>query len=192
MWRYLSPLLIFLIPFSAESQSKSFIESASIIADSIEIDAEGNLTAKGHVEIHHNETILKAQEIYYLRSSDKLSAKGPLILIDSKGKETEGENAIFTNDFQEAVLLATRVMLKNQLEISAEKLEYLVDKKSDFSEVFATSCKTCKDEKPFWLIKAKRVTHNEELKTIYFFEASLEILGIPAFYTPYILSLIHI
>ncbi len=186
MWRYLSPLLIFLAPFSALSQNEKFIESASLIADSIAIDAEGNLTAKGHVEIHHNQTILKAQEIYYLRSSDKLSAKGPLILIDRNGNETEAENAIFTNDFQEAVLLATRVMLKNQLEISAEKLEYLVDKKSDFSEVFATSCKTCKDEKPFWLIKAKRVTHNEELKTIYFFEASLEILGIPAFYTPYI------
>ena len=186
MWRYLSPFLIFLVPFSAQSQNESFIESASLIADSIAIDAEGNLTAKGHVEIHHNQTILKAQEIYYLRSSDKLSAKGPLFLIDRHGNETEAENAIFTNDFREAVLLATRVILKNQLEISAERLEYLVDKKSDFSKVFATSCKTCKNEKPFWLIKAKRVTHNEELKTIYFFDASLEILGIPAFYTPYI------
>ncbi len=186
MWRYLSPFLIFLVPFSALSQNESFIESALLIADSISIDAEGNLTAKGHVEIHHNQTILKAQEIYYLRSSDKLSAKGPLFLIDRNGNETEAENAIFTNDFQEAVLLATRVMLKNQLEISAEKLEYLVDEKSDFSQVFATSCKTCKDQEPFWLIKAKRVTHNKELKTIYFFEASLEILGFPAFYTPYI------
>ena len=83
MWRYLSPILIFLVPFSAQSQIESFFESASLIADSIAIDAEGNLTAKGHVEIHHNQTILKAQEIYYLRSSDKLSAKGPLILIDS-------------------------------------------------------------------------------------------------------------
>ena len=81
MWRYLSPFLIFLVPFSAQSQNESFIESASLIADSIAIDAEGNLTAKGHVEIHHNQTILKAQEIYYLRSSDKLSAKGPLYLI---------------------------------------------------------------------------------------------------------------
>ena len=77
MWRYLSPFLIFLVPFSAQSQIESFFESASLIADSIAIDAEGNLTAKGHVEIHHNQTILKAQEIYYLRSSDKLSAKGP-------------------------------------------------------------------------------------------------------------------
>jgi len=186
MWRYLPSSLIFLILFSVQSQSESFVESASIVADSIAIDAEGNLTAKGHVEIHHNQTVLKAQEIYYLRSSDKLSAKGPLFLIDSYGNETAAENAIFTNGFQEAVMLATRVMLKNQLEISADKLEYVVDKKSEFSQVFATSCKTCGDEKPFWLIKAKRVSHNKELKTIYFFEASLEILGFPVFYTPYI------
>ena len=186
MWRYLSPIFIFLVPFSAQSQVESFVESASIVADSIAIDAEGNLTAKGNVEIHYNETILKAQEIYYLRLSDELSAKEPLSLIDSSGNETKAQNAIFKDDFREAILLATRVILKNQLEISAEKLEYVINKKSDFSSVFATSCMTCKNEKPFWLIKAKKVSHNEELKTIYFFDASLEILGFPAFYTPYI------
>jgi len=186
MWRYLFPLLIFLVPFPIHAEIDSFAESASIIADSITIDAKGNLTAKGNVEVRHNEIILKAHEIYYLRSADELAAKGPLSLIDGSGNETTAENAIFKNDFQEAILRATRVILKNQLEISAENLEYVIGKKSDFSHVFATSCKTCEDEKPFWLIKAKKVSHNKELKTIYFFEASLEILGFPAFYTPYL------
>ena len=186
MWKYLSSLLIFLGTSTVQAQIDSFVESASIIADSIIIDAEGNLKAIGNIEINHNNTILKAQEIYYRRSSDELSAIGPLSLIDSSGNETKAENAIFKNDFREAILLATQVILKNQLEISAEKLEYVINEKRNFSTVFATSCRTCKNEKPFWLIKAKKVSHNEELKTIYFYGASMEILGFPTFYTPYI------
>ena len=186
MFRYLSASLLLLMSFFSVAQSESFIESASIIANSIEIDAEGNLTAKGNVEVHYKENILKAEEIYYARSSDEMSAKGPLSLIDHTGNETKAGDAIFKSEFQEAILLATRVILKNQLEISADELKYAINDKSVFSRVSATSCKTCENEKPFWLIKAKRVSHNQKLKTIYFYDASLEILGIPAFYTPYI------
>ena len=75
MFRYLSASLLFLMPFLSVAQGESFVESASIIANSIEIDAEGNLTAKGNVEVHYKENILKAKEIYYARSSDELSAK---------------------------------------------------------------------------------------------------------------------
>ena len=124
MFRYLSASLIFLMPFLSVAQSEDILENASIIANSIEIDAEGNLTAKGNVEIHYKENILKANEIYYARSSDELSAKGPLSLIDHNGNETKAGDAIFKNEFQEAILLATRVKLKNQLEISAEELKY--------------------------------------------------------------------
>ena len=76
MLRYLFMFLVILIPFLALAKNDSFIQSASIVADSIEIDAKGNLTAKGNVEIHHDDNILKAQEIFYQRSSDKLTAKG--------------------------------------------------------------------------------------------------------------------
>ena len=154
MFRYLCVSLIFLMPFLSVAQSKSFVESTSIIADSIEIDAEGNLTAKGNVEIHFKENILMAKEIHYTRSSDELLAKGPLSLIDHEGNETKARDATFKNEFQEAVLLATRVVLKNQLEISAEKLKYAINDTSVFSGVAATSCKTCENEKPLWIIKA--------------------------------------
>ena len=50
--------------FLSVAKGDSFVESASIIANSIEIDAEGNLTAKGNVEVHYKENILKAKEIY--------------------------------------------------------------------------------------------------------------------------------
>ena len=117
MFRYLSASLLFLMPFLSVAQGESFVESASIIANSIEIDAEGNLTAKGNVEVHYKENILKAKEIYYARSSDELSAKGPLFLIDHTGNETKAGDAIFKSEFQEAILLTTRVILKNQLEM---------------------------------------------------------------------------
>ena len=53
MFRYLSASLLFLMPFLSVANGESFVESASIIANSIEIDAEGNLTAKGNVEVHY-------------------------------------------------------------------------------------------------------------------------------------------
>ena len=85
MQRYLFALLVISIPFLALAKNDSFIQSASIVADSIEIDAKGNLTAKGNVEIHHYNNILKAREIFYQRSSDKLTAKGPISLIYGTG-----------------------------------------------------------------------------------------------------------
>ena len=124
MQRYLFALLIISIPFLALAKNDSFIQSASIVADSIEIDAKGNLTAKGNVEIHHDNNILKAREIFYQRSSDKLTAKGPISLIDGTGDETKADSAVFENGFQEAILKATQVILKNQLEITAEELKY--------------------------------------------------------------------
>ena len=184
MQRYFFALLIILIPFLSHAKNDSFIKSASIIADSIEIDAKGNLTAKGNIEIHHDDNILKAQEIFYHRSSDKLTAKGPISLIDGTGDETKADSAVFENGFQEAILHATQVILKNQLEITAEELRYAVNQTSDFNRVSATSCKTCNGEKPFWVIKAKKVSHNKKLKKIYFYDAYLEIFGVPAFFIP--------
>ena len=64
MRRYPFLLFIILIPILAQAKNDNFTKSASIIADSIEIDAKGNLTAKGNVKIHHNGNILKAQEIF--------------------------------------------------------------------------------------------------------------------------------
>ena len=75
---------------------------------------QGNFTAKGNVEVHYKENILKAK-IYYKRSYDELSAEGPF-LIDHTGNETTASDAVFKNEFQEAILLATRVILENQLE----------------------------------------------------------------------------
>ena len=45
---------------------------------------------------------------------------------------------------------------------------------------------SCENEKPFWQIKAEKVTHNEKSKTIYFYNAYIDILGLPIFYTPYL------
>ena len=186
MRRYLFALLIISIPFLAQAKNDSFIKSASIIADIIEIDAKGNLTARGNVEIHHDDNILKAQEIFYQRSSDKLTAKGPISLIDDTGDEIKADSAVFENGFKEAILHTTQVILKNQLEITAEELNYGDNQTSDFNHVSATSCKTCNGKKPFWVIEAKKVSHNKKLKKIYFYDAYLEIFGVRAFFIPYI------
>lgn len=186
MWRYLSTLLIFLIPFLSEAQSENLFENASIIADNIEIDAKGNLLANGNVEIRHNEHILKANRISYSKESDTLLVNGPLSLTDSSGNVTQANSAVFKDDFEEAVLLATKVILEKQLEISADELISNTNDESNFNRVSATSCVTCENEKPFWQIKAKKVTHNEKSKTIYFYNAYVDVLGFPIFYTPYL------
>jgi len=186
MWRYFYLLLLFSTPILANVQNENFFDKASIVADKIEIDANGNLKAKGNVKIRYNNNILKASEISYSKKTDELSVLGPLSITDSRGNEAIADNAIFKKDFREAVLLATKVILKKQLEISAERLVSSINQDSNFTRVTATSCKSCKNEKPFWVIKAKRVKHDEKLKTIYFYDSSIEILGLPVFYTPYL------
>ena len=66
MRQYLFLLYLTLIPFLALAKNDNFIKSASIIADIIEIDANGNLSAKGngglrqmynYATINHNDKI---------------------------------------------------------------------------------------------------------------------------------------
>ena len=104
MQRYFFYLLLLLIPIVSNAQSDGFVDNASIIADKIEIDANGNLKAKGNVEIRHNNNILKASEISYSKNMDELSVVGPLSFLDSSNNEIKADNAVFKNDFKEAVL----------------------------------------------------------------------------------------
>lgn len=186
MQRYLYYFLLLLIPIVSNAQSDGFVDNASIIADKIEIDANGNLKAKGNVEIRHNNNILKASKISYSKNIDELSVVGPLSFLDSSNNEIAADSAVFKNDFQEAVLLATKVILENQLEISAEQLISTINDQSKFTRVAATSCQSCENEEPFWVIKANKVVHDKNLKTIYFYDALIEILGFPVLYIPYL------
>ena len=144
MQRYLYYFLLLLIPIVSNAQSDGFVDNASIIADKIEIDANGNLKAKGNVEIRHNNNILKASKISYSKNIDELSVVGPLSFIDSSNNEITADNAVFKNNFQEAVLLATKVILENQLEISAEQLISTINDQSKFTHVAATHVKVVK------------------------------------------------
>ena len=79
MFRYLSASIIFLMPFLSAVQSESFVENASIIANSIEIDAEGNFTAKGNVEVHYKENILKAKKYITKEVMMNFQPKAPFL-----------------------------------------------------------------------------------------------------------------
>ena len=54
-----------------------------------------------------------------------------------------------------------------------------------------TACEACKDnpERPrMWQVRAKRIIHDNTEKMIYFEDASLDFIGIPIAYVPFLFA----
>ena len=96
MQRYLYYFLLLLIPIVSNAQSDGFVDNASIIADKIEIDANGNLKAKGNVEILDkiNKYLITTNEITYEKEEEIIYTKG-----NSKASSSEDNIIIYSEDF---------------------------------------------------------------------------------------------
>jgi LPS-assembly protein len=158
-------------------------------ANEIQYDyANEKVAAVGRVQIHYRGSVLEADRVNYDQRTKRLYAEGNVRLTESDGKIINAERLELGEDFRDGFVDSLQVETGDKTYIAASRADRGEDKLTVFQSGVYTACEPCKDDvkkPPKWQVKAARILHDENEKTIYFEDARLEFFGFPVAYFPY-------
>ena len=175
----LAVLLTLALPARAQDQ-------ATLVSDSLEITGDTRLIADGNVEVFFKGSRLKASRIVFDQAANRLEIDGPIVLTEASGETIIlAGQAELAADLSEGILTSARLVLNQQLQLSADRMLRVAGRYTALQSVAASSCKVCKGRPtPLWEIRARRVVHDEVERQIYFDRAQFRLAGVPVFYIP--------
>ncbi len=158
-------------------------------ADDLSFDEDlGTATARGNVEIVQGERILNADSVTYNQRDDIVTASGNVVLLEPTGEVLFAEFAELTADMREGFLRGFRMLLNDDSRLAAVSAQRRGGVETELSRAVYSPCRNCLgfDEEPLWQIKARRVLHDAEAQEVIYRDATLEVLGMPIAYTPFL------
>ncbi|MCE8007808.1 LPS assembly protein LptD [Aestuariivita sp.] len=180
--------LLVLLPVAASAQDAETgedTEPAVLIADRVSVTPDGKLIATGSVEAFQGTQKLTARRITYDRETETLSIEGPIRLTDGPSVTILADAAELDRDMQNGLLQGARMVLDQQVQLSALRLDRTEGRYSQLYKTSVTSCRICEEgQAPLWQIRARRVIHDQEGKQLYFEEAQLRVMDVPVLYLP--------
>ncbi len=149
----------------------------------------GIVTASGKVEIARGGYVLHADKVSYNQKTKVMRAEGNVAMLTPTGEVQFADAEEITGDMKQAFAENIGILFPDNSRMAARSAQryegrYLVADKAMY-----TSCNVCKenpDNPPLWQIRAREVTHDSEEHNIYYHDATLDMAGIPVFYTPYL------
>ncbi|MDO9637647.1 MAG: LPS assembly protein LptD [Pseudotabrizicola sp.] len=172
--------LLSLVP----ARSTSAQDMAALVANSVRIDAGGQLIAEGGVEVFYQGRTLSAARIVYDRAGDRLTITGPIVLVDGANTILVANQADLAADLTEGVLTSARLVLNRELQLAANQIQRVGGRYTQLDNAVASSCKICSTAPPLWEIRARRVVHDQQERQIYFDHAQFRVSGVPVVYFP--------
>ncbi len=158
---------------------------STLIADQVEITAEGFLVASGNVEAMQGDYHLTAERITYDPEGETLEIEGPVTLQQGDNSVILAESAALSTDLENGLMKSARVVLDQQLQLSAVEGNRVNGRYTQLYNTVASSCEVCAARPtPLWQIRARRIVHDDLEKQIYFDHARFEVMGVPVMYFP--------
>jgi LPS-assembly protein len=158
-------------------------------ADEVEYDDQLALTiAKGHVEIAQGTQILLADTVTYNQHTDTVTASGHVSLMTPDGSVMFSDYMELRNGMNDAFANNVRMLLSDRSRLAANAARRTNGNRTDLRRAVYSPCDLCKSDPtkpPAWQLKAREMTDDKELQRLEFRDATMEIDGIPVFYTPY-------
>ena len=172
------------------STRQAFEETPAVLqADEVEYqDDREVVVARGNVEIAQGERILLADQVSYNMQTDVITAEGDVSLLQPSGEVAFADYVEVTGDLREGALRAFRMLLTDNSRLAAATAVRVGDNRTDMNKAVYSPCDLCEDDPeraPLWQMRAERVTHDQEAQQLRYRNASLELFGLPVFYTPY-------
>jgi len=180
----------------ARAQSGSGNDRLLVDAKEIVYDNDRNtIAASGDVQMNYQGRTLQADRVTYDRNTGRVFAEGNARLTDANGTVATGDRFELTDDFRSGFIDSLRVVQTTveqgrplTTRFSAPRAERAEGETTTFERGTYTACEPCKDNPerpPLWQVKAAKIIHNNSERTIYYEDATLELLGIPVAYLPY-------
>ena len=152
-------------------------------------DINGIATATGSVEFVHQGRILQADTVTYNESADLVIASGNVVLVEQTGEVLFSDYAELTGDMREGLIGQIQILLGENARLMANGGRRTDGRITEMSRAVYSPCELCEDSlnhAPFWQVKARRVVHDQLLQDLIYYDATLELFGIPIAYTPYL------
>lgn len=160
--------------------------AAMLIADTVYLDGRDRVIAEGHVEALRGGARLQADRVVYDRGTGQLAITGPITLTDASGRAVVlADSAELDEDLRNGLVRGARLMLDQQVQLAAYRLDRSEGRYSQLYKATVSSCHVCNDGRPpLWQIRARRVVHDQQDRQLYFENARFEVLGLPIFWLP--------
>src|SRR6266700_421373 len=159
-------------------------------ADEVEYDDQLALTvAKGHVEISQGGEVLLADTVSYNQRTDTITASGHVSLLESTGEVTFADFMERRDSMNTAFAQNVRMLLADRSRLAANTARRLNGNLFELRRGVYSPCDLCKENPsapPAWSLKAREISDNRQLKIVEFRDVTLDIDGIPIFYSPYL------
>lgn len=157
-------------------------------ADTLDNDeASGVLTASGEVEGRYQDRTLRADRVVYKLSTGEVIASGNVILIQADGSSQYADKLELSNELETGTATDFVARLPDGGVTAARFVARGSDGEVELYNAYYTACEVCEEkEKPSWRIKARQVTQDKSSRTVQYRDATIEMFGIPVFYTPYL------
>jgi LPS-assembly protein len=158
-------------------------------ADRVSYDDEQHtVTARGNVQLAQGEQVVTADVITYNQDLDRIIATGNVIMKETGGSIFFGDYLELNDQMKNGFLNQARVLLIGDARVTATAAARREGRYMDMDHATYSPCVLCKDDPtqpPVWQMKATQVTHDAEDKELYYYDTTLEIDGVPIFYSPY-------
>lgn len=158
-------------------------------ADEVQYDDQLGLTiAKGHVEIAQGTQILLADVVTYNQHTDTVTASGHVSLMTPDGAVVFSDYMELRNGMNDAFADNVRMLLADRSRVAANAARRTNGNRTELARAVYSPCDLCKNNPtapPVWQLKAREMTDDKDLQRLEFRDATMEIDGVPVFYTPY-------
>ncbi|MGL4810842.1 MAG: LPS-assembly protein LptD [Beijerinckiaceae bacterium] len=178
-------------PAFAQEKKKMLVEANQLVYD----NDKNKVYANGNAQIYYDNKVLEADKVIYDRASKRVYAEGNVKMTDENGAVTYSTKLELTDNFRDGFIDSLRlesptVVRGERLNVrfSSPRAERTDGQTTTFALGTYTACEPCKDnpeKPPFWQVRAAKIIHNAEEKTVYYDNATLELYGVPIAWIPY-------
>ncbi|MBI1407571.1 MAG: LPS assembly protein LptD [Caulobacter sp.] len=160
-----------------------YLEADTLIQD----DKAQTLTAEGGVEIRHQGRTLRADKVFYNRTTGVVTASGSVSIIEPDGTVAFADEVVLDDQLRAGVAKGFSARLQENIKLAADTIVRRDDKNAELNKAIFTPCELCEEDKtkkPTWSIRADQVIQDGDNQLIYYKNAVIEIFGVPVFYSP--------
>jgi LPS-assembly protein len=144
--------------------------------------------ARGGVEAWQGDRVLRAQEVTFHRATGRATARGDVVLMEPDGQVFFANEAELTEDLRDGVIRDLRALLAEGGRLAATGAVRSGGRVTEMARAVYSTCNSCRENPeraPLWQLRADRVIHDEQEKIVEYFDATMQIAGVPVMYFPY-------
>jgi LPS-assembly protein len=152
-------------------------------------DTHSVVSAQGHVEIVDQGRILTADKVSYDKDADKVSASGHVAMVDAKGNVAFSDHVVLTDRMRDGVMSGFGALIGKNGRMAAVSAQRTGGNIVVAHHTVYSPCKICNQpghRTPLWQVKSEHVVYDQAKHQIRFHGATVDLFGVPVFYSPYL------